>query len=48
MPIRKTGAGEVLASTTEEPEQGIQVTSSQEQPWSPQDEQELAVESTQD
>jgi len=50
MSIRKTATGEVLTEGTEDEQQtpqGIQVTSSQEQPWTPQDEQDLADESRQ-
>jgi hypothetical protein len=51
MSIRKTATGEVLPESDQDEQQtpqGIQVTSSQETPWTPQDEQELAAESTED
>jgi hypothetical protein len=48
MSIRKVGTGEVLSPIPTEPQQGIEATASQEQPWTPQDEQELAVESRED
>lgn len=47
MSIRKVGTGEVLSPISTEPQQ-IEATASQEQPWTPQDEQELAVESRED
>ena len=51
MSIRKTATGEVLSESTEDEQQtpqGIQVTGSQEQPWTQADEQQLAVESRED
>lgn len=51
MSIRKTATGEVLPESAEgeqQTPQGIQVTSSQEQPWTQQDEQDLASESSRD
>lgn len=51
MSIRKTATGEVLPDSTSDGEQtpqGIQVKASGERSWTPQDEQELAVESTED
>lgn len=51
MSIRKTATGEVLAESTEDQEQtpqGIQVTGSRQEAWTQQDEQDLAIESSED
>jgi len=51
MSIRKTATGEVLADSTEDEQQtpqGVRVTGSRQEAWTPEDEAQLATESSED